>query len=216
MKKSLIVLMLATTGLISCEQHSESTTTNVVMEQESLNHAPSIEIQNESRYTDSEGNSVIIQNSYPRGGPYTSPGGKRYGCGVFWSRVINESPNPLELFINFPADSFAILPSTDSYLKLFLPPDTITVDKLSMFNYGIADPKFYLNNNLNQASSKKQTLKPGKESIFCILMLFVTPDGNGRVRTGLVFEGQDLFYRVNIEEPIGSALVPCGRINFKI
>jgi hypothetical protein len=62
---------------------------------------------------------VIIQNSLPKGGPYTDPTGKRFGYGIFWTRVINQTTSPLELTINFPADSFAIFPEPGSYLKLF-------------------------------------------------------------------------------------------------
>lgn len=62
-------------------------------------------------YTDSIGKSLIIQNSFPRDGPYTDPTGKIFGYGIFWTRVINETATLLELTINFPADSFAIFPS---------------------------------------------------------------------------------------------------------
>jgi hypothetical protein len=64
---------------------------------------------------------VIIQNSLPKGGPYTDPTGKRFGYGIFWTRVINQTTSPLELTINFLGDSFAIFPEPGSYLKLFLP-----------------------------------------------------------------------------------------------
>ncbi len=65
-------------------------------------------------YTDSIGKSLIIQNSFPRDEPCTDPTGKRFGYGIFWTRVINETATLLELTINFPADSFAIFPQPDS------------------------------------------------------------------------------------------------------
>jgi hypothetical protein len=84
----------------------------------------------EVKYSDATGKGIIIQNSLPRGGPgYFDPTGRRFGFAIFWTRIINETSKPIELSINFPADSFAIFPSPDSYLKLFLPPDTMTPDK---------------------------------------------------------------------------------------
>src|SRR5687768_11723029 len=71
---------------------------------------------------------IIIQNSLPKGGlAYTDPTGKKFGCAVFWTRVVNETANPLELAIHFPADSFAIPTSPGSYSKFFLPADTMTL-----------------------------------------------------------------------------------------
>jgi hypothetical protein len=90
-----------------------------------------------TRYSETESKGVIIQNSFPKGGPYIDPWtGRRFGKAVFWSRVINETSTPLEIAINFPADSFAIPPSADSYFKFFLLPDTMTFDKESLFDYG--------------------------------------------------------------------------------
>ena len=44
---------------------------------------------------------VRVQNSLPKGGPYTDPAGNRFGYGIFWTRIVNESAFPLELTINF-------------------------------------------------------------------------------------------------------------------
>jgi hypothetical protein len=52
-------------------------------------------------YTDSIGKSLIIQNSFPRGILYTAPNGKEYAKATFWTRIINETDNPLELTIDF-------------------------------------------------------------------------------------------------------------------
>src|SRR5687768_11756512 len=42
-----------------------------------------------TKWLDSETASqgVIIQNSLPKGGPYTDPTGKRFGHAIFWTRV---------------------------------------------------------------------------------------------------------------------------------
>jgi hypothetical protein len=49
-------------------------------------------------YTDSIGKSLIIQNSFPKGGTkYTDPDGEVYNYVVFFTRIINEIDSPLEL-----------------------------------------------------------------------------------------------------------------------
>lgn len=110
-----------------------------------LTFYPGTYIDTETRYTDSTGINIIIQNSIRRAGGsldstgqrgYTDSAGKKFGYAIFWTRIINETATPIELAINFPADSFAIYPSPNSYLKLFLPPDTMTLAKESLYNYG--------------------------------------------------------------------------------
>jgi hypothetical protein len=39
-------------------------------------------------YTDSNGKSVIIQNSFPKAVLYTDPNGKEYAKATFWTRII--------------------------------------------------------------------------------------------------------------------------------
>lgn len=200
----------------------------------------------ESKYTDSTGKSVIIQNSFPKGGGYidgisgytdftgngvitqnsfsigredigrkrgyTDSTGKNYGYAIFWTRVINETATPLELTINFPADSFAIFPSPASYLKLFLPPDKMTLDKQSLYNYGITGLKSFLDTGFNKPTMLQKTINPNDECLFYIAAL--SYQAGGTSRAGLVLKGQDLFYRISIE-PLGTALIPCGQIVFK-
>jgi len=100
-------------------------------------------------YTDTDGKSIIIKNSFPRGGPYTGSNGKNsnYSFLIFFTRIINETATPLELTINFPADSFATGEGGNYYLKLFLPPDTMTLDKESLYNYGITGLESFLDFN---------------------------------------------------------------------
>src|ERR1043166_9436444 len=95
---------------------------------------------NVSRYTDSAGKGILIESSFPKGmAPldstgkmgYTDATGEYFAYVVFWTRVTNETGAPLELTVNFPAS----FPSPYSYLKLFLPPDTMTLDKETLINY---------------------------------------------------------------------------------
>ena len=76
-------------------------------------------------YTDSIGKSLIIQNSFPRGELYTDPNGNEYAKATFWTRIINETDNPLELTIEFSGDSYEFPSSVGSsvggYYKIILP-----------------------------------------------------------------------------------------------
>jgi len=160
------------------------------------------------------GKGVIIQNSGPRGGPYTDPTGKRFGHAIFCTRVINETATPIKFTINFPADSFSISPLPLSYFKLFLPPDTMTMDKEPSYDYGATGLKSFMDTGLNKPTSLQKTINPNEEYLFYVGMLMKMPD-NGPVRTRLVLKEGDLFYRVSIAGQLDSALIPCGHIIFK-
>jgi hypothetical protein len=111
---------------------------------------------------------VILQNSLPKGSPQTASMAKTYGVGVFWSRVINETDSPLELTINFPVDSLEILSSTDAYLKIFLLPDTMTLDKVQLYNYGVTGLRSLLDFGLKKPTTLQRTIKPKEECLFYI------------------------------------------------
>ncbi len=153
---------------------------------------------------------VIIQNSFPKGGlRYTDSTGKEFVYAIFWTRVMNETAIPLVLTINFPADSFAIT-SPHNYVKLFLPPDTMTLDKQSLFDYGLG-LKSFLDTGFNKPTMLHRTINPKEECVFYIAVL--SHRGyNGSVRAGLILKEQNLFYRMNMLDP---ALIPCGKIVFK-
>jgi hypothetical protein len=172
---------------------------------------------------------VIIQNSFPKGDGYTDSSGKIFGIAIFWTRIINETGNPLELTLNFSADSLAIPSSPDSYLKLFLPPDTMTLDKASLYGYGLTDLRSFLDTGLNKPTMLQRTINPKEEYLFYVGVLRYEvfnqgpggpttrqaghhQKGGGATRTGLVFKEQGLFYRINLLDP---ALIPCGQIVFK-
>jgi hypothetical protein len=165
---------------------------------------------------------VIIQNSLPKGNGrldstgkngYNDPAGKNFAYAIFWTRVINETATPLELTINFPADSFAIPHYLNSYLKLFLPPDTMTPDKESLYNYGLKGLKSFLDTSFNKPSMLQRTINPKEECRFYIAYIVALSDVryNGAVRTELILKEQGLFYKINRLD----SLIPCGHIVFK-
>jgi hypothetical protein len=175
--------------------------------QKKLTHYSYQWIDTEVKYSDSTGKGIIIQNSLPRGDGYIDPTGKPSVYGIFWTRVINETTTPFELTINIPADSFAIPTSPGDYLKLFLPTDTMTFDKESLYNFGVKGLNSFLDGSLNKPTILQRTINPKEEYAFYILAI----PGAG-CRSALVLKEQGLFYRINL---IPDLLIPCGQIVFK-
>ena len=99
MKRSILLIIIATAGLFSCGQGSKSTPETVDIE--TYNSVRKYE------YTDSMGKRLIIRNGLPKSRiNYTDPDGKKYIYAVFWTQITNETINPVELKIDFPLDSF--------------------------------------------------------------------------------------------------------------
>jgi len=149
-------------------------------------------------YTDSIGKRLIIQNSFPKGGPYADPNGKQYFKVIFWTRLINETDNTLELKIDFPVDLYEVPGLSGKYYKVLVPPDTMTIDKESLYDYGMTGLKPFLDNNIHKPSSLKRTINPKESSGFYVLILFDKGVG-GPVRTELSIRGQNLFYKIKID-----------------
>lgn len=113
-------------------------------------------------HTETESNGVIIQNSYPKGDRYSASNGTSFGVAIFWTRVINEGTDPLELSLDFFSGSLAVLGSPDSSLKLFLLPDTMTLDKVSLYSYGITDLKpCWIQASINRPRCEEKLIQKG-------------------------------------------------------
>jgi hypothetical protein len=121
----------------------------------------------------------------------------------------NKTSTPLELKINFPADSFKIPPTPDSYLKLFMVPESIYYS-----DYGSRTLNSFLDNELNKPTTLQKSINPKEEYLFYI-GIATTGSWGGMVRTGLITKGQELFYKVSIIPHFDSLLFPCGLIVFK-
>jgi hypothetical protein len=176
-------------------------------------------------YNDSIGKRLIIQNGFPRGGiRYTDPNGDVYGYAVFWTRIINETDNPLELKIDL-LESYEVPSLPGKYFKILVPPDTMTRDKEDLFSYGLTNLESFLDNSIHKPSSLKRTINPKESSGFYVVKLSLTtegPRGGGDIlRTGLSLRGQDLFYRVSVyngkasPSVISEKEIHCGSINLK-
>jgi hypothetical protein len=216
MKKAIIILIMATTGFSSCKQGSKSTPDT--LDTETYNSVRNYE------YVDSMGKRLIIRNSFPKGGmKCTDPNGEVYGYVVFWTQIINETINPLELKIEFPLDSFEFPSSSGRYQRLLLPSDTMTIDKTSLSAYGL-NVNFFLDNYLYKSSSLKRTINPGDSTAFYVVILSKwkpIAGGSGSMRTGLSLKGQNLIYKISAYKlthdlPLTDEKeINCGSINLK-
>lgn len=163
-------------------------------------------------YSETKSNGVVIQNSFPRGGPYTGPVEKYASVSnlIFYSRVINNREQSIEVTVNFMADPIAIPNLPDTFMKLFLPSGTMTLEKRSLFNYGVKDLESFDN-----ATSFQRKLNSGEDCLFNLVAVFYKTKADERNERGgnraeFVLKGQDLFYRM----PPQVELLHCGRITF--
>jgi hypothetical protein len=173
-------------------------------------------VDTEVKYTDSTGKVVIVQNSFPKGpGRYTDSAGKNHGYVTFWTCVINESATPLQLSITIPADPFTIFPSPDEHIRIFLPPDTMTVDKIPLYNYGLTNLQSSLDAGFDKPSMLQKTINAKEEYFFYIPVFIYESLGRGSTRLALVLKGQDLFFKISMAPDVDSVLIPCGQLVFK-
>ncbi len=150
-------------------------------------------------YSETEHNGITIQNSFPKGGPYKGPTTDHFNHSylVFFTRVVNETENPVELTLHFSADSFAIPNSPNTFVKLFLPPDTMTLAKQPLFSYGVTALA-----SLDESTQFQRKIQSNGDCLFYVVAIFYQTRADawsqerGRNRAELVMKGQDLFYRL--------------------
>jgi len=215
MKSNILLLIMATTGLFSCGQASKLKLDTADIE--TINSVRHYE------YADAMGKRVIITNSLPKGTTYTAPNGKKYFKGIFWSGIINETDNPLEMNINFPAELFEVPGLPGNHYKILVPPDTMTVDKEPLYDYGMTGLKSFLDTSIDKPSSIKRTINPKGSTSFYVVLLSLTTEIKPSItlRTGLSLKGQNLFYKISrYASKQGHPLVSekeidCGSINFE-
>ncbi len=226
MKKNILILIMVTAGFFSCGQANKSTPETVEMETPTSvkNVQNNKDIYTKYEYTDSNGKSITIQNGYPRGGlNYTDPTGKTYSYALFWTRIINETVNPLELKIDFPVDLYEIPGVPGNHYKVLVPPDTFTIDKESLYDYGLIGLKSFLDNNIFKPSLINRTVNQKESTGFYAIVLSHTTEGapHFTLRTGLNLNGQNLFYKVSRYDntPAHSLMdekqISCGSISLK-
>lgn len=167
-------------------------------------------------YSETTHEGVIIQNSFPKGGPLNSLDRKRFKHShlVFFTRITNETSSPLQLTISFSADSFPIPAAPDTFMKLFLPTDTMTLAKQILYSYGVTGLESILDSP--PPNILQRTINPAEDFLFYVVGIFyktsdtARDDDRGGNRAELVLKGQELFYRM----PPQLDFLPCGRIIF--
>jgi len=220
MKKNILILILLAPLLFSCKQgkesmkdKSEGETLHLVKNGHSKKQLTSSNDKNiytKYEYNDSKGASLIIQNSFPRGGmKYAGPNGEVYRYAVFWTRIINETDNILELKINFPINSYEIPSLPGKYFKILVPPDTMVAEKAPLFNYGLTNLESFLDKNIDKSASLKRTINSKESTGFYVVMLCVIEGAKGTLRTGLSLNEKNLTYTINGTE------IKCGSIVIK-
>ena len=202
---------MATTGLFSCRQASKSKPDTVDIE--------TVNSVRQYEYADSNGKRLIIHNSFPKGGGYIDPNGKRYPYAVFYTQITNETISPFELKIDFPLDSFEFPLSSGVYMKLFIPSDTMTLDKIPLTDYGLPLKSFF-DTGITKSHSLKRTINPKDSTAFYVVMLS-NKGVNGTLRTAFSLKGQNLFYRISAYKStpglplMDKKEINCGSINLK-
>lgn len=167
-------------------------------------------VDSELKHADSKGNLVKFTNSFPRGGGVVYKNGKKYSYVVFWTRMYNQSNNPLELKVKFPEVTFFKLP--DSYIQIVLPKETMSMEKVQSFDYGLTNLQSILNDESSQLSILKKNINPNEDYIF-YTAVFIHIEGWGPARAKFELKDQDLFYKISMGSE--TTMVPCGSLNFK-
>ena len=213
-------MIVIATILNSCGQEHKSTTVKVP--KESKKSQPFIGTENQTQidvsdqknvdtkfvYVDSNGQKLIIENSYPRGGQkYTTPMGEEYVYAVFWTRIINNTSESVELTMEFIEESYQLPSSPSRIFKLLIPSDTLTIEKKNLTNYGL-DLKKHLDSYLHTRNKFRRAIRPNDSSGFYVVTLF-NQGVNGTLRSGLKISEGKLLYQVN------DKTIDCGEINLK-
>lgn len=164
-------------------------------------------------YSEDEQDGLIIQNSFPKGGPYTVTTHKHFNYSylVFYSRVVNTTAQAISIELNFSADSVAIPNSPNTFMKVFLPTKLMTADKHNAFSYGITELASF-----DQPTSLHRTIPPNGESLFYTVAVFYQTkdekfDSNrGGNRAEYVFDEKKMVFNLLPQ----MEAMPCGE--FKI
>ena len=167
-------------------------------------------VDSEVKHTDSNGNSVMMTNSLPKGGGVVYQNEKKYGYVVFWTRMSNQSATPIELKVKFPEVTF--FKSPDSYIKIVLPKESMNIEKEQLFDYGLTNLQSILNDESNQLGILQKKIGPKEDYLFYVTV-FIHIEGSGSARAKFELKGQDLFYKISRgSDPI---MIPCGSLDFK-
>ena len=163
-------------------------------------------IDTEVKYSFANQKDVIFTHSLPKGGGQYNLKGIKYSHVVFWTRIQNQTSTPIKLQLTFPDITY--LQSPDAHIKILLPIDTMSHKKEQLFNYGLTDLEFLLNDNTKQVKTLKKTIDPKKDYYFYIPVFM--HEINGSARASIVLKGEKLFYKISIGKD--TVFIPCGSL----
>jgi hypothetical protein len=121
--------------------------------------------------------------------------------------------------IDFPME-YEVPTLPGKFFKILVPPDTMTIDKDSMQDFGMKDVISFIDTSIHKPSSLERTIQPKESSGFYMVILF-DQGVSGSIRAGLSIKGQNLIYKVSryeatIEHPlVFEKEINCGSINLK-
>jgi hypothetical protein len=167
-------------------------------------------VDSEVKHTDSKGNSVMMTNSLPKGGGVVYQNGKKYSYVVFWTRMSNQSATPIELKVKFPEVTF--FKSSDSYIKIVLPKETMKIEKEQLFDYGLTNFQSLLNDESNQLGILQKKIGPKEDYLFYVTV-FIHIEGGGSARAKFELNDKELLYKISMGSD--TTLIPCGSLEFK-
>jgi hypothetical protein len=167
-------------------------------------------VDSEVKHTDSNGNSVMMTNSLPKGGGVVYQNGKKYGYVVFWTRMSNQSATPIELKVKFPEVTF--FKSPDSYIKIVLPKESMNIEKEQLFDYGLTNLQSILNDESNQLVILQKKIGPKEDYLFYVTV-FIHIEGSGSARAKFELNDKELFYKISMGSD--TTLIPSGSLDFK-
>jgi hypothetical protein len=167
-------------------------------------------VDSEVKHTDSNGNSVMMTNSLPKGGGVVYQNEKKYGYVVFWTRMSNQSATPIELKVKFPEVTF--FKSPDSYIKIVLPKESMNIEKEQLFDYGLTNLQSILNDESNQLVILQKKIGPKEDYLFYVTV-FIHIEGSGSARAKFELNDKELFYKISMGSD--TTLIPSGSLDFK-
>lgn len=169
-------------------------------------------VDSELEYKDSNGNLAKFVHSLPRGGGVVYKNGIKYSYVVFWTRVFNQSTNAVELNVKFPEVIY--FKSPDSYIHVVLPKESMTMDKVQSFDYGLTNLQSLLNDESKQLSVLQKKINPKENyTFYTVFFMHIEKDGWGPARAKFELKNQDLFYKINLGAD--TTQIPCGNFYFK-
>ena len=150
-------------------------------------------------FSESSTDSVLIQNSFPKGGPYKGLSFEHHRPSyvVFVSRITNGRDVPIELRMEFSADPIPIPDSPGTFVKLFLPEGTMDPNEWSSLSYGVTELQ-----SLHHETSLEQIIPAGKEYLIRVAAFFYQTEHGawnqerGGNRAELILKGGELFYHM--------------------